>query len=325
MEQPISVGIDVSKATLDLAIVPLGLCEQVPNSRDGWDRIVQLLAPLAPAWIVIEATGSYHLGLAVTLTEANLIPSVVNPSSVRFFAKSIGLRAKTDRIDASVLARYGIAVQPSARPAPTELIRRIQALLTRHAQLASDKATERVRRDHADASLQADITEHIGYLTQRLAEVDALIDSLVASDPVLAGRTTSLRTVPGIGRQIATVLAVYLPELGGCSHKQLAALVGVAPFARDSGGFRGKRYTYGGRAAVRTALYQAVTTGRRWNAVVNTFYTRLRARDKAHKVAMVATMNKLLGILNAMTRDGLTWPETNAACSEFNEPATASS
>ncbi len=309
METPHAVGIDVSKATLDLARYPSGELLQVANTPDGWIEAVAWITANPPDWIVLEATGRLHVGLTVALAEAGLPTSVVNPAAVRHFARSLGRHAKTDQIDAAVLARFGVTTQPMASPVPSERVRVLQALLTRHEQLAGDIATERTRLSSAPVPVRESITTHITWLQSQITAIDAALARELAEDAELSEQATRYRTVPGIGPHIASVLILQLPELGTGTRKELAALVGVAPFARDSGVFRGKRVTYGGRALVRKALYQAVTSANRCNPVIQTFYRRLRAAGKPHKVAMVAAMNKLTGLLHAMARDGLTWTE----------------
>jgi transposase len=303
------IGIDVSKGQLDLVALPAGRHWRVPNDPDGWAAVGATLEAQAPTGVVVEATGSYHVGITVALDAVGLTPVVVNPLTLRRFAQSLGTRAKTDRLDAEVLARYGQQVQPAARPVPTATARHLQELVTRRQQLTKMLTSEKNRRHAASSLLQPSLDAHIAHLTEQRQQIDALLASVVASDPFWTGRVAQLQSVPGIGALTATTLAVGLPELGQATRRQAAALVGVAPFAHDSGTLRGQRHIGGGRRPMRHALYQVMTTALRCNPVLAANYRRLRAAAKPHKVAMVACMRRVLGLLTAMLREGLRWDE----------------
>jgi transposase len=271
---------------------------------------VARLQTAPPTLIVLEASGRYELGVVTALDLAGLTPVVANPVSTRRFAQSVGRRAKTDRLDALLLATYGERMRPTPRPIPEATARGLQELLARHRQLTKMLVEEQNRRHQASALLRPSLEAHIAWLAGERDAVDRLLASLVASDPDWQARVTVLDSVPGIGALTATILAAELPELGHVSAKALAALVGVAPYAVESGQQRGRRQISGGRRRVRHALYEAVTTTIRWDRSLGAHYAHLRSQGKGHKVAMVACMRRLLGILNAMIRDGLTWQQT---------------
>lgn len=315
------VGIDVAKGWLDGAELPGGATWRVANDEAGWAEVVARCGGVSTL-VVIEATGKYELGVVTALDLAGLTPVVANPLATRRFAQSQGRRAKTDRIDAVMLARYGERMRPTPRPVPEATARQLAEVLARRRQLTKMLVEEKNRRAQASALVQPSIAATITWLEGQRTEVDRLLESLVAGDPVWQARVTTLATVPGIGLLTATIVAVGLPELGRCSAKHLAALVGVAPFAVDSGHFRGTRHIAGGRGIVRHALYEAVVSTIRCHPTFKAQYARLRGRGKAHKVAMVACLRRLLGVLTAMVRDGLTWPETLVAQGRFL-PATA--
>ncbi len=310
------VGIDVSKGWLDGAERPSGATWRVANDEAGWAEVVARCGG-GSTLVVLEATGKYELGVVTALDLAELTPVVANPVATRRFAQTLGRRAKTDRIDAAMLAEYGERLRPTPRPVPEATARQLAEVLTRRRQLTKMLVEEKNRQAQTAALLRPGVAAHIAWLEGQRAEVDALLASLVASDAVWQARVTTLAMVPGIGVLTATVLAVGVPELGRCSAKQLAALVGVAPFARDSGTSRGTRHIAGGRGAVRHALYEAVTSTIRWQPTFKAHYLHLRALGKAHKVAMVACMRRLLGVLTAMVRDGLSWADTDVAQGRF--------
>lgn len=303
------IGIDVAKAQLDLVDGLSGHHWSVPNTADGWDELATQLQADPPAGIVLEATGRYHLGLTVALDAVGLPPVVVNPLALRRFAQSLGKRAKTDHLDAAVLARYGRQLRPTPRPVPAESARNIQELLTRHQQLTRMLTSEKNRCHSASPLVQPSLDAAIAHLDEQRAQIDALLASVVAGDPFWAGIVAQVQSVPGIGVLTAATLAVGVPELGQATRQEVAALVGVAPFACDSGTRRGHRHIAGGRKAVRQALYQVMTSALRCNPLLAAHYRRLRATHKPHKVAMIATMRRLLGLLTTMRRDGLRWEE----------------
>jgi transposase len=306
------VGIDVAKDRLDGVILPSGERCDVANTPAGWQTLCQRFAALPTPTIVLEATGNHHVGVTHALAAVGLAPAIVNPFVIRRFADSLGQKAKTDRIDALVLAWYGQQRQPIPRPLPDPARRQLQALVTRRAQVTKLLTMER-NRAHDPAAVQASVARAIGFYQHEQQQLEQEIAALIAATPTLTAPAARLTSVPGIGPVISATLLAALPELGQATPKQLAALVGVAPFAQDSGAHRGARHIAGGRPDVRQALYQAVIVMRRHNPVIGGYQTALMARGKPFKVAAIAAARKLLGILNAMLRDGLTWSETTAA------------
>lgn len=302
------VGVDVSKATLDVAFGTDGELVQVSNDEAG---IVELLAGLAkaePALVVMEATGGYESLVAAALAEKGVPVAVVNPRQVRDFAKATGVLAKTDRLDARILARFAEAVRPQPRPLPTAEAKELQDLLDRRRQLVDMLTMEKNRLAIAGTPrMKQSITKHIGWLEEALRRANDDIDKAVRASPAWLEHENLLRSVPGIGPVSARTLLAELPELGSLSRKEIAALVGVAPLNRDSGTMRGTRTCWGGRAGIRQVLYMATLAAVRCNPRIKAKYRALRARGKKHKVALVACMRKLLTILTAMVRDGHRW------------------
>jgi transposase len=311
------VGIDVAKEWVDVYERPTGLTMRVANDPDGWATLVARYTAPPPTRIVLEATGGYEVGLVTQLDLAGLPPAVMNPLAIRRFAQSLGKRAKTDRLDAAVLAEYGERVRPEPRPVPTETARQLQEVIARHRQLTKMLVEEKNRRQQVTALVLPSVDAHIAWLEQQRAEVDRLLESVVASDPTWQERVRVLDSVPGIGALTATILAVGMPELGACSGSAAAALLGVAPHAQESGRRQGPRHVGGGRRLVRHAFYEAVMSTVRWDPVIGTHYRQLRDAGKPHKVALIACMRRLLGILNAMLRGGLTWQETDVGQGRF--------
>jgi len=302
------VGIDISKARLD---VHHGQTEQTgcyANDEDGIRQLLQALASAPPRLIVLEATGGLERALVAALLGASLAVAVVNPRQVRDFAKASGRWAKTDRIDAQVLAHFAHAIEPVQRPLPDEAAQAFADQLTRRRQLVEMLAMEKTRLKQAPNKLvRKDIKQHIAWLENKLRASDEGLRRAVEESPIWQAQRDLLGEVKGVGEVTVLTLIGALPELGRLDRKQIAALVGVAPFNRDSGTLRGKRTVWGGRAVVRQALYMAVLSAVRFNPVLKAFYTRLRGNGKAAKVALVACMRKLLTILNAMVRDGRRW------------------
>jgi len=306
------VGIDVSKDFLDGFATPEARL-RVTNGEAGVSELMAWLQSRTIERIVIEATGGYEAAVVATLGAANWPVVVVNPRQVRAFSKALGRLAKTDRIDAQVLAHFGEAVKPELRPLKAEETRELEALLARRRQLLGMLVAERQRLVQAPARVRKDLKAHIVWLVKRLKESDQGLRELLRQSPVWREREDLLGKVQGIGTQTLLSLCALLPELGTLRRKPLAALVGVAPFNCDSGTFRGKRRCFGGRAALRCALYMATVSAIRCNPVIRPFYQRLLAVGKAKKVAIVACMRKLLTILNAMVRDNLAWDPTRFA------------
>jgi transposase len=301
------VGIDVAQATLDVALLPSGETWQVANDEPGLRALVTRLQPHAPALIVLEATGGYERAPVAALAAAGLPVVVANPRQVRNFARATGQLAKTDTLDAGILALFADRVRPAVRPLPEPATQELAALLARRRQLIEMLGAERQRLSLAAASVRRSLTQHIAWLERQLGRVDDDLDSLIQASPLWRAKDDLLQSVPGIGPVASHTLLATLPELGTLSHKQIAALVGVAPLARDSGTLRGKRSVWGGRAVARTALYMAALVASRYNPVLRVFYQRLRAAGKPAKLALIACARKLLTILNAMVRANTYW------------------
>ena len=303
------VGIDVSKARLDVAVRPTRAATawQTTNDTAGIGALVGRIQALAPAGIVLEATGGLERAVTAALAAAGLPVAVVNPRQVRDFAKATGRLAKTDALDAAVLAHFAEAVRPPVRPLADGAAQQLAALVTRRQQVVEMLTAERNRQASTPAALQERVAKHVQWLRTDLAEVEAELDAAIAASPVWQVRAQLLQTVPGVGPTVARTLVADLPELGSLDRKRIAALVGVAPLNRDSGTFRGRRGVWGGRARVRAALYMAALVGTRCNPVLRTYYRRLLAAGKPKKVALVACMHKLLTILTAILRTGAPW------------------
>jgi transposase len=301
------LGIDVAKGQLEFACRPSGEAGCAPNDDAGIAELVGRCRALEPTLIVCEATGGYEAALVAALVTAGLPVVVANPRQVRDFAKATGQLAKTDAIDAQVLALFAERVRPEPRPLPDEALTALEELLTRRRQLVEMLTAEKNRLLLARGPVRRDLQQHIRFLERRLREVDADLHTAVKASPVWRVKDDLLQSVPGVGRVVSLTLLAQLPELGRLSHKEIAALVGVAPLNRDSGTLRGKRLVYGGRAPVRAVLYMAALVASRRNPVIRAFYERLRTAGKPAKVALTACMRKLLTILNAIARDGRPW------------------
>jgi transposase len=299
---PLFVGIDVAKAQLDIALRPTGERWAVANDDTEIAALVARLQAVHPTLIVLEATGGDQRAAVAALVAAGLPVAVVNPRHARDFAKATGQLAKTDPLDARALAHFAEAVRPTPRPLPDAQAEELRALLARRRQLVAMRTAEQNRLGNAPPRLQTDIQAHITWLNTRLAALDDDLDTTLRMSPVWRAREERLRSVPGIGPVCARTLLFDLPELGTLSRQRLAALVGVAPFHRDSGTRHGTRLVWGGRAQVRTTLYMSTLVAVRYNPVLKVFYERLRTAGKAAKVALTACMRKLLTILNAMVK-----------------------
>lgn len=318
MEQQVStpfVGIDVAKGTLDVAVRPQGEQWQVANEEGAIGALVTRLQTLQPSLIVLEATGGLEIPVLSALAAAQLPAVVVNPRQVRAFAKAIGRLAKTDRIDAECLAHFGEALRPTARPLPETAARQLEALLHRRRQLVEMLTMEKNRLGTTLATLRPALEKHITWLQAELEEIDHDLNQQLRQSPLWCEKDDLIQSVPGVGRILSLTLLVELPELGMLNRKQIAALVGVAPFNRDSGSLRGTRATWSGRATVRTVLYMSTLVATRCNPVIRAFYQRLVQAGKPKKVALTACMRKMLTILNALIRQKTTWRNT--------EPKTA--
>ena len=302
------VGIDVSKATLDVALGSDGDVIQVANDDTGIAELVGRIAKAAPALVVLEATGGYEWLVAAALAGKGIPVAVVNPRQVRDFARATGVLAKTDRIDARVLARFAEAIRPEPRPLPTPEAKALEELLSRRRQIVDMLTMEKNRLGIAASErMQREIKKHIAWLEEALRRANDDIDKAVRASPLWREQEDLLRSVPGIGPVTARTLLAELPELGSLNRKQIAALVGVAPLNRDSGTLHGIRTCWGGRANIRQVLYMAALTAVRRNPVIRRTYLAFKARGKKNKVALVACMHKLLTILTAMVRDRRHW------------------
>jgi transposase len=307
---PTFVGIDVSKDRLDVHARSSGESLTVDHDEEGVAALVERLTALAPALVVLEATGGLEVAPAAALAAAGLPVAVVNPRQVRAFARATGRLAKTDRLDAEAIARFAEAVRPPVRPLPDEATRRLGALVARRRQLLEMLVAERNRRHMADPVLREGIDAHLRWLGEALDAIGRDLDEAVRASPVWRAKEELLRSVPGVGPVSARTLLAELPELGSLTRRQAAALVGVAPFNHDSGKMRGKRAVGGGRAALRACLYMAaVAAVRGSNPVISDFYERLRAAGKPAKLALTACVRKLVVTLNAMLRTGTAWKQ----------------
>lgn len=302
----ICIGIDVSKDRLDVA-TPDGLF-QCSNGPDGHQHLIEQLNRWSLSAIVLEATGGYERAVVAELAAAQLPVVVVNPRQVRDFARATGRLAKTDALDAQVLAEFGAAVKPEQRPLPSEKQLHLQQQLARRRQLVTMLTAERNREQMAtDKLVRKTIKAVCKTLRQQLDQLDNLLQDTIEQTPAWREKENLLRSVPGIGPQTALTILAELPELGNCSRQQIAALVGVAPLNRDSGKLRGQRTTWGGRATVRSALYMATLVATRHNPVIRDHYQHLQTLGKRKKVALVACMRKLLCMLNAILREQKPW------------------
>ena len=301
-EQGLFVGIDVSKKTLEVGILPEGDVFKIENRQEQWDQLAVRLKDLSPNLIVMEATGAYQGPVTAVLALAGLPVVVVNPRQVRDFAKATGKLAKTDKIDSLITAAFARAVRPPLRSLKSEQEQDLADILARRRQLIQMRTAEKNRRDSASNRIYKQIMEHIQWLENQLNDVDKDIQGLIRNCPVWQEKANLLAGVPGVGKVTAATLLACLPELGQIDRRQIAALAGLAPFNQDSGKFQGRRRIWGGRAAVRAVLYMAVVSAIRFNPVIRDFYQRLRQAGKGHKVAATAAMRKLLTIMNAMLR-----------------------
>jgi transposase len=302
-----SVGIDVSQATLDVAVFPTGEQWQASNDDAGIGPLVERLTALAPDRIVLEATAGYELPVLAALGSAGLAVVAANPRQVRDFARATGRLAKTDALDAQVLAQFAAVVRPKVRPLPDAATRELSALLTRRRQLIDMRTAESNRLPTALERVRPTIREHMRYLDKRIKELDRELHDRLRASPLWREDEDLLRNIPGVGPVLSTTLLADVPELGTLGHKQIAALVGVAPLNRDSGRWRGKRSVWGGRANVRAVLYMAASAAVRHNPLIKALYDRLIQAGKHHQVAMVACMHKLLRICNAILSHRTAW------------------
>ncbi len=304
---PSYVGIDVAKAHLDVAVHPMGEGWRVEHHPEGIARLAEHLAALAPTLVVLEATGGLELPLVAELLSAQLPVVVVNPRQVRDFAKALGKLAKTDTLDARVLAQFGEATKPKLRPLADAQTQELQSLVARRRQLVGMLTAEKNRLHIATPRVQPQLQEHIRWLEQHLEESGKDLRAMIRSTPAWRIKEKILSSAPGVGPVLTFTLVAQMPELGRLNRRQVSALVGVAPFNRDSGALRGRRTVWGGRSSVRAALYMATLVATRFNPVIRAFYQRLLEAGKPKKVALTACMRKLLTILNAMVKHGRLW------------------
>lgn len=304
---PPFIGLDIAKDHIDVHVRPSDEHWQVPQSDDGRAALVTRLAAVAPGLVVVESTGGYETAIVTALAVAHVPVAVVNPRQVRDFAKAIGRLAKTDALDAAVLALFAERVQPEVRPLPDEAHQELIALVARRRQLVDMLVAERNRLAGARRSVRASVQQHVRWLEHRIRDADSDLTTLIQRSPLWRAKDDLLRSVPGVGPTTSRLLIACLPELGTLSRREIASLVGVAPLNRDSGHQRGARVVWGGRAVVRGPLYMATLVATRCNPVIRGFYQRLRLAGKPRLVALVAAMRKLLTILNAMLKHQQPW------------------
>lgn len=301
------VGIDVSKASLDVAVLPQEQSWSTTHDEKGHRELAERLQALSPTLIVLEATGGFEVALAAVLATAGLPVVAVNPRQVRDFAKATGTLAKTDRLDARVLALFAQRLRPPVRLLKAAQSRELDALFTRRRQIVEMLTMEKNRLSLAAPAVRKDLKAHIIWLTKRLNDVDGELKTLIKNSPVWREKDDLLQSTPGIGPVASCALLAQMPELGHLNRRQISALAGLAPLNNDSGKFKGQRHVWGGRAAVRTVLYMATLAAIRCNPSIKAFYQRLRAAGKKPKVAIVACMRKLLTVLNAMLKTKTPW------------------
>jgi transposase len=306
------VGIDVSKARLDIAVRPSALRWQVSNDDAGIRELRSRFAEPQALLVVLEATGGYEHAAAAALASAGAGVVIANPRQIRDFARATGQLAKTDAIDAGILALFAERVRPEPRALPDEARQMLDALVTRRRQVTDMLVAEKNRLGQAQRAIRRGIRAHIRWLERQLSDVDRDLDEAVRHSPLWRSQDDLLQSVPGVGPITSRTLLAQLPELGQLDRKAIAALVGVAPLARDSGTLRGRRTVWGGRTTVRAVLYMATVAAARCNPLIRTFYQRLRAAGKAPKVALIACMRKLLTILNAIARTHTPWRPAHA-------------
>lgn len=308
--EEIFVGIDVSKLQLDLAVRGAEEIWQYGNNESGILELVRRLADMEPTLVVIEASGGWEMSLVAELAFAKLPVAVVNPTRVRSFARAAGQLAKTDKLDASMLAWFAESIRPEVRPLRNEQEAYLSSLVTRRRQVIDILTAEKNRRNTTHGQVGQRLEEHIDWLNEELSSLDKEIGRFIQVNPDWQEKQALLKSVPCVGPVTSFTMLADLPELGTLNRQKIAALVGLAPFNRDSGPRRGKRHIFGGRASVRRVLYMAALSGTRSNPVIRSFYKRLLARGKEKKVALAACMRKLLVILNAMIRDRKPWNPT---------------
>jgi transposase len=311
-EQELFIGIDVSQDKLDVGVWPTSELWVVNNTDEGVVALIQKLTALQPKLVVLEATGGLERPAVHSLAAAGLPVVVMNPRPVRDFAKATGRLAKTDPIDALVLAHFGAAIRPPIRSLPAAEIEELDALITRRRQLVGIIAQEKNRLHRAPGSVISSIKAHIRWIQDQVDSIDKDSQGIIETNKVLQEKSILLQTFKGIGPGCSNTLIAKLPELGTIDRGKIACLAGLAPLNRDSGKYKGTRRIWGGRESVRSALYMSTIVAIRWNPTIKEFYDRLRGKGKKAKVAITACMHKILTILNAMLKSGEAWSPTHA-------------
>ena len=315
MEEAVCIGVDVAKSALDVVVTDSEEARQFANDDKGISQVVSYIADLKPVMIILEATGNLEMPLAAALQAGRLPVVVINPRQVRDFARATGALAKTDTIDARILALFGARVKPEIRPLPDKNARDMRSLLTRRRQLVEMLTAEHNRLFQTHEDIRLGIEAHIKWLEKTLSDINDDLERRIKRSPSWLEKDNLLKSVPGVGKVVSSSLLIELPELGKLNRRKIAALVGVAPLNRDSGTMRGRRTVWGGRAKLRSTLYMAALVASRHNPIIAAFYQRLVNAGKAKKVALVACMRKLLTILNAMMRTMTVWqPESILRC-----------
>lgn len=306
-KEAVYIGVDVAQKTLEVAVSNSQQTHQFTNDHEGIRQTIQHIVRLQPAGIILEATGGLEMPLAAELQIKGLPVVIINPRQAHDFARATGALAKTDSIDAKLLALFGLRIKPEVRPLADKPTREMANLLTRRRQLMEMLIAERNRLSRADEKVQPGIKEHIKWLKKALSDINTDLEHRIQDSPSWKEKDNLLKSVPGIGKIVSSTLLIELPELGQLNRRKIAALVGVAPLNRDSGTLRGKRTVWGGRAALRAALYMATLVATKRNPIIATFYHRLLDAGKVKKAALVACMRKLLVIVNAMVRAMRVW------------------
>lgn len=301
------VGIDVAQETFDVAIHGRSDSWTATNNTSGIVETLARLVELQPSLVVMESTGGLETALMLALTAADVPVVVVNPARIRYYAKALGRLAKTDRLDAAVIAAFAEATKPAQRAQPNAEAVAIKALFARRSQVTGMIAAEKNRLSRAHVQIRPLIEQHIAWMQDEIATIDKDLDAKLYANKEYTRREQQLTTVPGVGKTVARALIIGLPELGRLDRKKIAALVGVVPYNHDSGKYRGKRFVCGGRSTVRTALYMAALVGTRFNPIIKVLYARLIKAGKCKMVALTACIHKLLLILNAMAKNETTW------------------
>lgn len=308
------IGVDVAKDAVEVASDPAALMSGTfATDPAGLAQLVRACQAVAPALIVLEATGGFELPIAASLAAAGLPVTVINPRQARDFARALGMLAKTDKVDAAVLAAFAARIQPEVRPLPDAATQELAALVDRRRQLLEMLHMERQRRTHAQGrAVRKSLDAHIRWLERQITDTTATLEAAVTASPIWRVQDQLLQSVPGVGPIVARSLLGGLPELGQLDRREIAALVGVAPHAHDSGTYRGRRRCWGGRSSMRPVLYMAALVAAHHNPVLRAFYQRLLAQGKPKKLALTAVARRLLTILNAMLRDGTPWTYAEA-------------